>query len=97
MILITRNLNEAHEKHQELTKKNIGKLEEQIRKSNESVNEVKLKNITEISTKNEEIILLKFKLDEQSTSIEVLQKQLEQKEKLVRDLGIEGIIEYTDS
>ena len=82
-----RNLNDAHEKHQTISKKNVAKLEEQIEKLTKDFNELKKKNISDINAKNEEITVLGFRVEEYTNTIETLRAELTLKDNRIKELS----------
>lgn len=71
-----------------LSKKNFGKLEEQIEKLTNELNEHRRKSLADMNAKNEENTALNFRVEEYRNNIEILKQELEQKQQLIKQLGI---------
>jgi len=88
-----KNLYEAQEKHQILSKKNISRLEEENLKLTNEVTEIKKRHIAEINSKSEEVTILGFRVEEYTNTINTLREELELKENRIRELGSNDALE----
>jgi len=88
-----RNLYEAQEKHQLLSKKNINVLEQENLKLTNELNEIKKKHIAEINQKSEEVTILGFRVEEYTNTINTLREELQLKDNRIRELGSNDALE----
>jgi len=80
-------LNDAHEKHQAISKKNVATLEQQIETLTKELTEIKRKNLSDISAKTEEVTRLTFKVEEYASTIETLKAEMTLKDNRIKELS----------
>lgn len=94
---LNRNLYEAQEKHQLLSKKNISVLEQENLKLTNQLNEIKRNHIAEINQKSEEVTILGFRVEEYTNTINTLREELQLKDNRIRELGSNDALEEARS
>ena len=80
-------MNDAHEKHQAISKKNVATLEQQIETLTKELTEIKRKNLSDISAKTEEVTRLTFKVEEYASTIETLKAEMTLKDNRIKELS----------